>query len=64
MYADLEMKAKVPLPKDDGKVKIDGDDVAYGFGLGALVTSAMGSGQAMQSKLCLIVLIPGRIWGQ
>ncbi|MBW2338085.1 MAG: outer membrane protein transport protein [Deltaproteobacteria bacterium] len=37
MYADLEMKAKIPLPKDDGKVKIDGDDVAYGFGLGALV---------------------------
>ena len=36
MYADLEMKAKIPLPKDDGKVKIDGDDVAYGFSLGAL----------------------------
>jgi long-chain fatty acid transport protein len=36
MYADLEMKAKIPLPKNDGKVKIDGDDVAYGFGLGAL----------------------------
>jgi long-chain fatty acid transport protein len=36
MYADLEMKAKVPLPNDDGKVKIDGDDVAFGFSLGAL----------------------------
>jgi long-chain fatty acid transport protein len=36
MYADLEMKAKVPLPRGDGEVKIDGTDVAFGFGLGAL----------------------------
>ena len=37
MYADLDMEAKAPPPTGDGKVKIDGDDVAYGFGLGALV---------------------------
>ncbi len=38
MYADLEMKAKAPLPGPggDGEVKIDGNDVAFGFGLGAL----------------------------
>ena len=37
MYADLEMKAKAPLPGGDGEVKIDGTDVAFGFGLGALL---------------------------
>jgi len=39
MYADLEMKAKaqLPGPGGDGEVKIDGNDVAFGFGLGALV---------------------------
>ena len=36
MYADLEIKAKVPPPNGNGEVKIDGNDVAYGFGLGAL----------------------------
>jgi len=38
MYADLELKAKVdrPGPAGDGEVKIDGDDFAFGFGLGAL----------------------------
>ena len=36
MYADLEMKAKAPTPNGTGKVKIDGDDVAFGFSLGAL----------------------------
>jgi len=38
MYADLEMKAKAPLPGPggDGEVKIDGNDVAFGFSLGAL----------------------------
>ena len=39
MYADLEMKAKAPLPGpggNEGEVKIDGSDVAFGFGLGAL----------------------------
>ncbi len=36
MYANLEMKAKAPPPNGTGKVKIDGDDVAFGFGLGAL----------------------------
>jgi long-chain fatty acid transport protein len=38
MYADLEMKAKVPHPGPggDGEVKIDGDDIDFGFGLGAL----------------------------
>src|SRR5210317_2211698 len=37
MYADLEMKAKVPPPNGNGEVTIDGDDVAFGFGLGALI---------------------------
>jgi long-chain fatty acid transport protein len=36
MYADLEIKAKAPPPNGIGEVKIDGDDFAYGFGLGAL----------------------------
>jgi len=36
MYADLEMKAKAPPPNGNGTVKIDGNDVAFGFGLGAL----------------------------
>ena len=38
MYANLEMKAKAPLPGPggDGDVKIDGNDIAFGFGLGAL----------------------------
>ncbi len=39
MYADLEMKAKAPLPGpggNEGEVTIDGSDVAFGFGLGAL----------------------------
>ena len=36
MYADLEIKAKVPPPNGTGEVKIDGNDLAYGFGLGAL----------------------------
>jgi long-chain fatty acid transport protein len=36
MYADLELKSKAPTGNGDGKVKIDGDDLAFGFGLGAL----------------------------
>jgi len=36
MYADLEIKAKAPPPNGIGEVKIDGNDVAFGFGLGAL----------------------------
>jgi long-chain fatty acid transport protein len=36
MYANLELKAKAPPPDGFGEVKIDGDDVAFGFGLGAL----------------------------
>ncbi len=37
MYADLEMKSKAPPPNGNGEVTIDGNDVAFGFGLGALV---------------------------
>ena len=37
MYADLELKTKAPPPIGNGEVKIDGDDVAFGFGLGALI---------------------------
>jgi long-chain fatty acid transport protein len=36
MYADLEMKAKAPPKTGTGEVKIDGNDIAFGFGLGAL----------------------------
>ncbi|MGD9185012.1 MAG: outer membrane protein transport protein [Desulfobacterales bacterium] len=36
MYANLELKAKAPPPTGFGEVKIDGDDFAFGFGLGAL----------------------------
>jgi long-chain fatty acid transport protein len=36
MYANLELKAKAPPPKGTGEVKIDGDDLAFGFGLCAL----------------------------
>jgi long-chain fatty acid transport protein len=36
MYADLEMKLKAPPPNGNGEVTIDGDDIAFGFGLGAL----------------------------
>jgi len=36
MYADLEMKAKAPPPNGGGTVTIDGNDLAFGFGLGAL----------------------------
>jgi long-chain fatty acid transport protein len=37
MYANLEMKTKVPPPNGTGEVKIDGDDVAFGYDVGALV---------------------------
>jgi long-chain fatty acid transport protein len=37
MYADLEMKLKAPPPAGNGEVKIDGNDVAYGFDVGAMV---------------------------
>ena len=36
MYADLEMKLKAPPTNGNGTVTIDGTDVAFGFGLGAL----------------------------
>ena len=36
MYADLDMRLKAPPPNGNGTVKIDGNDVAFGFGLGAL----------------------------
>jgi long-chain fatty acid transport protein len=36
MYADLEMKIKAPPPNGNGTVTIDGNDLAFGFGLGAL----------------------------
>ena len=36
MYANLEMKTKVPPPNGTGEVKIDGDDVACGYDVGAL----------------------------
>ena len=36
MYADLEMKLKAPSPNGNGEVTIDGNDIAFGFGLGAL----------------------------
>ena len=36
MYAELELKTKAPPPNGNGEVKIDGNDVAFGFGLAAL----------------------------
>ena len=36
MYAGLDMRLKAPPPNGNGTVKIDGNDVAFGFGLGAL----------------------------
>jgi long-chain fatty acid transport protein len=37
MYADLDMKAKAPPPNGNAEVKIDGDDIAFGFSLGGLI---------------------------
>ena len=37
MYATLEMKLRAPPPNGSGKVKIDGDDVEFGYDLGALI---------------------------
>jgi long-chain fatty acid transport protein len=53
MYADLEIKAKAPPPNGIGEVKIDGDDFAYGFGLGALfeVSDRTRFGIAYQSEI-------------
>ena len=53
MYANLEIKAKAPPPNGIGEVKIDGDDFAYGFGLGALfeVSDRTRLGIAYQSEI-------------
>jgi long-chain fatty acid transport protein len=37
MYANLEMKLRAPPPDGTGEIKIDGDDVEFGYGLGAMV---------------------------
>ncbi len=37
MYAKLEQTVAAPPPMGSGQVKIDGDDFAFGFNLGALV---------------------------
>lgn len=36
-YATLDMEIKAPPPVGTGTVEVDGDDVTYGFGLGALI---------------------------
>jgi long-chain fatty acid transport protein len=36
-YAKLDLETKAPPPAGTGTVEIDGDDVTYGFGLGALI---------------------------
>jgi long-chain fatty acid transport protein len=53
MYANLEIKAKAPPSNGIGEVKIDGDDFAYGFGLGALfeVSDRTRFGIAYQSEI-------------
>ena len=53
IYANLEIKAKAPPPNGIGEVKIDGDDFAYGFGLGALfeVSDRTRFGIAYQSEI-------------
>ena len=35
MYADFEIKSKVPPPIGNGEVKIDGDDITFGYDLGS-----------------------------
>mgnify|MGYP000518942923 CR=1 FL=1 len=37
MYADLEIKSKAPPPNGTGDVKIDGDDLDFGYDFGALI---------------------------
>ena len=37
MYANLEMKLRAPPPNGNGEVKIDGDDIAFGYDVGALI---------------------------
>ena len=37
MYAELEQKLSAPPPFGSGQIKIDGDDMEYGFSLGALI---------------------------
>jgi long-chain fatty acid transport protein len=37
MYANLEMKLRAPPPNGTGEVKIDGDDIAFGYDVGALI---------------------------
>ena len=37
MYASLEMELRAPPPIGTGKVKIDGDDIAFGYDVGALI---------------------------
>ncbi len=53
MYANLEIKAKAPPPSGNGEVKIDGNDVAFGFGLGALfeVSERTRFGMVYQSEI-------------
>jgi long-chain fatty acid transport protein len=53
MYADLEIKSKAPPPNGTGEVKIDGDDVAYGFNLDALIELSENTrlGIGYQSKI-------------
>ena len=42
MYADIDYKLAAP-PGGAGKVKLDGDDVAYGWNLGALIEVSPGT---------------------
>ncbi|MCP3999952.1 MAG: hypothetical protein GY727_03490 [Gammaproteobacteria bacterium] len=37
MYANLEIKLKAPHPIGRGEVKIDGDDITFGYDFGAMV---------------------------
>jgi hypothetical protein len=67
MYAELEMKAKAPLPGPggaEGEVKIDGNDVAFGFGLGALfeLSERTRFGLVYQSEGCRLRPIPPSHW--
>ncbi len=37
MYADFEFKLKAPPPIGIGEVELEGDDIAFGYDLGAMV---------------------------
>jgi long-chain fatty acid transport protein len=64
MYANLEMKLRAPPPDGTGKVKIDGDDVAFGYDLGALIEIGDRTrlGILYQSEMALLGTVGWEDW--